>query len=66
MGICIGFYDENAKECQKCREKEVCEYIQKDPMIFDEVGKIVKKNRKTINTILKQYKQELYGTDTQE
>jgi hypothetical protein len=60
MGICIGFYDEDAKECKKCREKVTCEYIKNDPEVSVEVGKITKKNRKIINSILKEYKNN-YG-----
>lgn len=52
-GCCMGFFDESCKECNKCREAEVCKAIKSSEQLSKEFGKIKKNNRKNINHILR-------------
>lgn len=52
-GSCLGFYDLNATECLKCREKEKCKIITSNEHLKNKIGIIPKDSRKAINEILK-------------
>lgn len=52
-GCCIGFFDENCKECKQCRESEACNTIKQSEQLSKDFGKLKKDERKNINYILK-------------
>ena len=55
-GSCIGFFNENCKECNSCRESESCKIITESEELSKEFGRIKKDDRKNINFILKEVK----------
>ena len=55
-GCCMGFFDESSKDCNKCRESEVCMKIKNSEELSKEIGKIKKNDRKNINNILREVK----------
>lgn len=55
-GSCIGFFDGTCKECNHCREAEICKTIKNSEELTKEFGKLKKNDRKNINHILRTVK----------